>query len=704
MAKATPKLILDASRDIPFDKLVLSQTNVRRVKAGVTIPELAEDIFHRKLLQSLSVRIMLDCEGQETGLFEVPVGGRRYRALELLVKQKRFAKDGPVPCIVKGAKEPISGEEDSLAENTFREPLHPLDEFRGMQTLAEQGLGEEEIAVRFNTTATVVKQRLRLASVSPKLHEVYAEDGMTLEQLIAFSVNEDHARQEEVWALLAHSWNKSPPFIRQKLTETTAQAGDRRVRFVGIDAYVAAGGAVMRDLFEDDHGGWLSDVALLDRLVAEKLKAEGERVQAEGWAWVVTAASLPYGFDHGLRELDAAQTPLTAEQEARIEALIEEQEALELEHEGADELPEAVEARLEEIEQELAALSERPWAYDSAEMARAGAFVSFSGDGALHVDRGFVRPEDELPEAPDPETDPEADADGMGSANADGSAIPAAVTPATLSTGEAPDDEAEEDLLKPLPDRLVTELTTQRTLALQDAFAAVLHALVLSAFYPTSQESCLGLSISRLTFYHQPADLRESPSAKAIEARHAVWAERLPTSDKDLWAALQGLDGDEQAALFAHCAAYAVNAVWEPVPRYDGRISARAVDRRVAHADILAAAVGLDMAEGGWRPTVVNFLGRVTKAHILKAVNEGQGAEAAGRIDHLRKDDMAREAERLLADAGWLPEPLRTPVAAAEPGSPGEAEPIGEEPPASIEADEGVSAEVEPAAALVAAE
>lgn len=710
MAKATSKIVLSASKDIPFDKLILSQTNVRRVKAGVSIPELAEDIAHRKLLHSLTVRPVLDGEGQETGTFEVPVGGRRYRALELLVKQKRFAKDGPVPCIVKGAHDPISGEEDSLAENTFREPLHPLDEFRGMQKLAEQGQGEEEIAVRFNTTAAVVKQRLRLASVSPKLHEVYADDGMTLEQLIAFSVNEDHARQETVWELIAHSWNKSPPFIRQKMTEDTVHASDRRVRFVGVEAYIAAGGSVMRDLFEDDRGGWLSDAALLDQLVADKLASEGERIKAEGWAWVVTAASLPYGFDDGLRELDATEVPLTPEEQARVEALNAEQEALELEHESADELPDDVTVRLEEIEEALAVLSDRPFAYDPVEMARAGAFVSFGNDGSLLVDRGFVRPEDELPTDPDPDDEP----DGEGNGEADGLngvTLPASM-PSSTVCGEV--EEEEDEGLKPLPDRLVTELTALRTLALQDAFGqnptvafgAVLHALVLSAFYTTTQESCLGLSVSRVSFYHQPADLRESAFAKAVAARHAAWKEQLPKSDKDLWAALQALDADQQAALFAHAAAYAVNAVWEAVPRYDGRTSAGAIQRRVAHADVLAAAVGLDMAKEGWRPTVANFLGRVTKARILKAVSEGKGEEAAGLIDHLKKDDMAREAERALADTDWLPEPLRTPVVTAAEAA-GFVEAAGKvegAPLAPADGDEDAAAESEEPAALVAAE
>src|SRR5258708_4007510 len=276
------KITLSASRDIPFNKRVLSQANVRRVKAGVSIEELAEDIARRTLLQGLSVRPVLDTDGQETGMFEVPAGGRRYRALELLVKQKRMAKTQPVPCVVRNGG---SAEEDSLAENVQRVALHPLDQFRAFQTLRDAGIGEEEIAARFFVAPGVVKQRLKLAAVSPKLLDIYAEDEMTLEQLMAFTVTNDHARQEQVWEALARSYDKEPYYIRRQLTEGAVRAADKRAQFVGVATYEAAGGIVLRDLFEQDNGGWLQDAALLDRLVLEKLTAEAEAVRAGGREW-----------------------------------------------------------------------------------------------------------------------------------------------------------------------------------------------------------------------------------------------------------------------------------------------------------------------------------------------------------------------------------------------------------------------------------
>ena len=111
---------MSASRDIPFSKLVLSQSNVRRIKASVSIEELAEDIARRTLLQSITVRPVVDDLGVETGMFEIPAGGRRYRALEVLVKQKRLARNAPIPCVVR--TDGIA-EEDSLAENVQRAPL-----------------------------------------------------------------------------------------------------------------------------------------------------------------------------------------------------------------------------------------------------------------------------------------------------------------------------------------------------------------------------------------------------------------------------------------------------------------------------------------------------------------------------------------------------------------------------------------------------
>lgn len=143
MSKSVPssKIALAAPQTIPLDKLSVHEANVRQIKSGISIESLAADIARRGLLQSLSVRPLLDETGTESGLYGVQAGGRRLRALQLLVKQKKLAKNAPVPCMVRR-----DGfvEADSLAENTEREALHPLDQFRAFAALRDKGEGEGE--------------------------------------------------------------------------------------------------------------------------------------------------------------------------------------------------------------------------------------------------------------------------------------------------------------------------------------------------------------------------------------------------------------------------------------------------------------------------------------------------------------------------------------------------------------------------------
>jgi ParB family chromosome partitioning protein len=664
MAKAAQKITLSASRDIPFNKLSLSQSNVRRLKAGVSVEDLAEDIARRGLLQSLNVRPVLDADGGETGMFEIPAGGRRYRALERLVKQKRLSKTAPIPCIVRAPAVEVSAEEDSLAENVHRVALHPLDQFRAFKALCDQGAGEEEIAARFFVPPAVVKQRLRLASVSQKLLRVYAEDGMTLEQLMAFTVTTDQARQEQVWEALQQSYNKEPYLIRRQLIESAVRAFDKRARFVGVEAYEAAGGVVLRDLFEDDGGGWLQDVALLNRLAAEKLAVEAEKIATEGWRWIEVAVDFRYGHSHHLRRLDGVQVELTADDQATFDALTAEQAKLESEYQDADELPDEVDARLGEIETTLAAFENRPVRYDPAEIARAGAFISIGPDGHLAVERGYVRPEDErAPVANE-------DAAEGGPRGSDETALAAHAAQRTVITvgGEKPDDEGDDDAIKPLPERLVGELTAHRTLALRDAVAnnphvamtALLHKLCLDTFQHSAPGACLEVSVRHVFFPVQAPDLKDSLSAKAVAERQKAWEAELPKDGDALWDWLSDLDDDRRAALLAHCVSFGVNALYEKGDRYgDPGVSVHGVQQRLAQADRLARAVGLDMVAAGWRPTVDNYLGRVTKPRILEAVREAKGDHAAQLLHHLKKGEMAQEAKRLLDGTGWLPEPLR---------------------------------------------
>jgi ParB family chromosome partitioning protein len=680
MAKAVQKIALSQSRDIPFNKLVLSQSNVRRIKAGVAIEELAVDIARRTLLQSLTVRPVLDEGGAETGMFEVPAGGRRYRALELLVKQKRLPRNAPIPCVVR--TEGIA-EEDSLAENVQRAPLHPLDQFRAFLTLREKGMGEEEIAAVFFVSAQVVKQRLKLASVSPKLLDIYAEDGMTLDQLMAFTVNTDHERQEHAWEALQRSHNKEAYFIRRLLTEGAVRASDKRAQFVGIAAYEGAGGAIMRDLFQHDDGGWLQNPMLLDRLVVEKLEQEAGAIRAEGWKWLQIVADFPYGHTLGLRHISGEPVAMSEEEVAAADALRAEFEKLEQTHADDDELPEDVDQRLGEIETALAALDDRPIRYDPDEVARSGAFISIDGSGVMRVERGYVRPEDEPPvtEAAVPERASQTDGGG---AAAEGD--PAEGPAAHGSGSDAPEEPEEDEGMKPIPDRLMTELTAYRTLALRDAiaqhpdvaFVGALHALCLKLFYHYGSDSSLEIDVKSVVFGNQAPGLNDTAVAKSVDERHRRLTEQLPREPGDLWDALIAFDADSRQALFAHCVALSVNAVHESWNRRP---------RALAHANRIAEAVGLDIAAVGWSATVGNYLGRVTKARILQSVREAKSEQAAQLLDHLKKGEMAERAQELLAGSGWLPEPLRTPGRVTAEPSAAEAETTSPPSSASEQSD-----------------
>jgi ParB family chromosome partitioning protein len=639
---------LATPREIPLSQLVSSAANVRRIRASVSIDDLAEDIVRRGLLQSLSVRPLKDEADKETSQFAVQAGGRRLAALQKLQAEGRISPDHPIPCLVKSTGIEV---EDSLAENVMRAGLHPLDQFRAFKALADNGeLSVDEIAARFFVSPQIVRQRLKLASASLILLAAYAEDEMTLDQLMAFCVTSDHARQEAVWEQIRHGYNKEPYLIRRLLTEGAVKGNDRRVLFVGAAPYEAAGGVILRDLFSEDGGGWFQDIALLDRLAAEKLAEEAKAIAEEGWKWVETALSFPYGHLNRLTRLSSTPVPVSVDEQARYDAALAEYNALSEEFEGVEELPEEIDQRMGELEDILASVDERPEIFDPQEIAHAGVFISIEHDGRLRVEAGYVRPEDHV-----------ASTCGQSSGN------PATCHEPALSSqsgGAGPNasedaDDVETEATARLSDRLIAELTAYRTLALRESLAddpdtallALTHALVLKSFYRfAGSETCFELDIRSSSLEAYAPELGESDVANRMSARQARWAEMLPKNPGDLWDALVAFDADSLAALFAWCVSTGINALQVPHIRRT---------RELAHADRLADHVDLDMRRH-WSATTKSFFGKVTKAQILATVREVKGEAAAQMIDHLKKSDMATEAERLVAGANWLPAPLRS--------------------------------------------
>ena len=626
--------------DVPLNKLKKSPRNARRTAhAQADIEALAASIAVKGVLQAPVVEPETDEAGVATGFYLVTIGEGRRLALALLAKRKTIKKTEPVRCVMDLANDP---HEISLDENVTRFRMHPADEFEAFREQAERrGLGAEEIGARFGVSAQVVRQRLRLGAVSPNLMERYRAGDLTLDQMMAYAVSEDHARQEQVLEQLGT--DRPPYLIRRTMTETKVTATDRRAVFVGAEAYGEAGGTILRDLFTEDGGGWFEDPALLDRLAAEKLAGIAEDVRdKEGWKWA--EAHIDYPRALGLARVYPHPVERPEEETARMSALSEEYDALVSEWDAVEELPPEIEARFAEIDAALEAFGDGT-AFGPEEIARGGVFVILGQDGVARVERGLIRPED-VPVV-EPEAEPEGEASGGAASGEEG----ASTEP----------DEADEDAGAPLSERLVLDLTAHRTLALRDALgasptvalSAVVHSLALLAFYPPYERpSCLEIKGTSAYLDGHAPGIDDTRAGRSIAERHERWAVRLPKEAADLWAFVQGLAATDLLDLLAHCASLTVNAVRAPFDRRPGAW---------VHADRLAQTVDLDMS-GYWSATVASYLGRVTKARIGEAVREAVSDEAAERIGGMKKPDMASEAEALLAGKGWLPSLLRAPV------------------------------------------
>ena len=668
---------------VPLAKLKKSPRNARKVPHGETaIEALAASIQHKGLIQNLVVEPEVKDE-KPTGYYLVTAGEGRRLAMLLRAKRKQIKKSEPVRCWLDTLNDPS---EISLDENVTRTPMHPADQFERFAELSnEKGWGAQEIGARFGVSASVVKQRLRLGAVSPKLLQVYREDGLTLDQLMAFAITEDHARQEQVFEGLHH--NREPWIIRRDMTATNVPATDRRAVFIGADAYVEAGGNIIRDLFSKDRGGFFEDAGLLDILAAEKLREIAGEVQAEGWKW--TEAHIDYPHSHGMRRFYPQSVPLSDEDEARLDALSTEHDELAEGYSSYDEMPEDVAARLEAVSDEIDGISAKRSAYDANVIAHGGAFVVLHHDGTVRIERGFVRLEDEaLADPPEPEAEGDA-------------------TDPQIGEDEQPEDgedaqeieEEDEEPGKPISDSLTRDLSAHRTLALRVALAdqpetaliALTHTLTAQLFYSYAEAACLEVRPTVTPLGSHADGIEDTPLAARASEQHEAWAQRMPRDVADLWGFIVGLDDERRMALLAHCAARTVNALrlpWDRKPR------------SLQTADRLASALALDVAKD-WTPTVDSYLGRVTKAHIVEAVTEGVSKDAASRITDMKKPDMAQAAEQLLAGSGWLPAVLRTPV--PEQPAPVEVEDMGSvEQPSEAEAPDTVAEDGEESFAVAA--
>ena len=286
---------------VPLNKLILSPRNVRKTNGDDDIESLADSIASKGLLQNLVVSESVDHPGK----YEVDAGGRRLRALQLLSRQKRAAKNMPVPVQIIPRDDAL---EASLAENLQKVAMNPADEVEAFHAIVYEGSNPlsainnvptriANCARRFGRTERYVEQRLRLAALAPDILDALREYRITIEAARAYASHPDHQvqlavfRKEDAKAASQPEWSHRPVSIREQLAGKSYPLDHRLVRYIGLDSYVAAGGKTERDLFfGDEDRELLIDTALVRKLATEKALEEA-RVLAWDGGWLDAAVA-----------------------------------------------------------------------------------------------------------------------------------------------------------------------------------------------------------------------------------------------------------------------------------------------------------------------------------------------------------------------------------------------------------------------------
>ena len=244
---------------VPLSRLSVSPLNVRR-KALTGIEGLADSILAKGLLQNLVAHPAKGSRGKDPNLC-VCAGQRRLAALQLLAEQGKISPNMSIPVKVLSEAEAVAA---SLIENESREPMHAADQAVAFRLLLEEGRSIDYVAALFSIPVLAVQRRLKIANVSPKILDVYRDDGMTTEQVQALALCDDHGKQESLWFDAAQSWLRDPHHLREAIVEEEINVSENPlVAFVTLGAYVAAGGYVRRDLFsESANAGYITDMAV----------------------------------------------------------------------------------------------------------------------------------------------------------------------------------------------------------------------------------------------------------------------------------------------------------------------------------------------------------------------------------------------------------------------------------------------------------
>jgi ParB family chromosome partitioning protein len=641
---------------VALSSLVPSPYNVRRHTAG-QIEELAALIDAQGLLHNLVVTEQVAGRGKASEeRFAVAAGERRRRAMLLLQQRGRLPKTHEVLCELVP---PERAREVSIAENSGREALHPADEFDAFKALIGEGKGIEDVAARFGVSVLTVQRRLKLSALSPKLLSLYRQAGINLDQLMALALSDDHEAQERAW-FEAQPWDREPSSIRRKLTTGEVEAATSALaRFVGVEAYEAAGGVVRRDPFDDDQSRFLSDPALLDRLATEKLEAVAAAIRedaAESWKWVEARLTL----DHcGLRQFapcEHKQRRPNAEESASLAELAERDKELGAEEERLSDSDDVTVDDWERINLEQQDIEARRKGIEvglrvgtEADRRGAGVIVTINRTGELEILRGLMS-----------EAIRKAKAERSAPASGNEAARSEAHVPAhPVGEGER---SGTSNLLKgrhaTMSKSLSRRLAAHRSMALQAtllqrtpvALALLADVFVQRAFGESHYRSG---SVAQITPQFAAGalkaaadDLESSAAWGVVEDAKQVWAERIAAAGSARLVWLIELPQTDLLELLALCTALTVNVLPGASSAFD--------------TNVLASAVDLDMA-AWWEPTPARYLNHVPKSQVIVILEEAGSGLTDGGVEAMKKEALVACASARLAGRRWLPLPLRKP-------------------------------------------
>ncbi|MXP15767.1 chromosome partitioning protein ParB [Altererythrobacter confluentis] len=603
-------------QSIALKKLVPSPRNVRKSSDVLADLQLRADIAARGLLQNLVVRI------GKRGKFEVEAGGRRLAALQALAEEGTLPESHEVTCLV------IEGEESevrevSLAENFQRLAMNPADEAQAFAAIIEAGATPEDVARRFGLTVRFVEGRLRLAGLAPCVFEALAEGTITLDMAKAYGAISDVERQAHVYAELQDAWYQiTPDTIRRMVLDATVRGSDPRAILVGRDAYLAAGGRIERELFDDDASESWIDVALLEDLAHKAMEqAASKTAQEYGLAWVRPTLGNYVSHDlvEGLGRLPCEPAPMTGEEAQKLgelEAYYDRVAAI-LEDEDSDEEEVAkAEQELVVIDRAMRALNDRPPVLADELKAEAGAFLVLSRNGEPALVPQFY-------------TETEIVSEGEGALEA------VSESETVAPKGGALSQRLLDELAMQRRDILAIHLANDQALALD--FMVFTLADADGHDWRAKKASTLIGSVASgpVTGF----EAKDAPASAALAEFAGSLDEswRSGESDVERFERFRALSDDARSAWLGHVVSRTLIASL-----------ACEGERSVPLHEMLGSLLEIEPAHW-WRPTAANYFDRIAKARTLEALDAAGGPELVSRYAGSKKAELASAAERIFS-------------------------------------------------------